>query len=343
MSIAPERRFSSSRPCPICGGHPNLRRGNSERCYGFLSEDGQWAHRTREEYAGGLEYNSNSGTYPHKMTADCRCGVQHGQEPPEVGRNGSDRRGKIAETYQYRDAREKLLYEVVRFDPKGFAQRRLDGRGGYIWNLDGVERVLYRLPELLAANRDETVYLPEGEKDVDLLTKLGLVATTNPEGAGKWRDEYTPALKGWHVVILQDNDEEGRKHAEMAARALYGEAASVKVVVLPGLPEKGDVSDWLNAGNSVGDLRRIVDETPQWEPHSSTDDTPDEFDEVGTLLSDVVEESVEWLWEGRIPLGKLTVIDGDPGTGKSALTIDLAARVSTGREMPTPKEEKSDD
>jgi predicted ATP-dependent serine protease len=70
----------------------------------------------------------------------------------------------------------------------------------------------------------------------------------------------------------------------------------------------------------------------------STDDTPDQVDEVGTLLSEVDEESVEWLWEGRIPLGKLTVIDGDPGTGKSALTTDLAARVSTGREMPTPKE-----
>ena len=70
----------------------------------------------------------------------------------------------------------------------------------------------------------------------------------------------------------------------------------------------------------------------------STDDTSDQFDEVGTLLSDVVAESVDWLWEGRIPLGKLTVTDGDPGTGKSTLTIDLAARVSTGREMPIPKE-----
>jgi hypothetical protein len=231
-----------------------------------------------------------------------------------------------------------VLYEGVRYDPKDFAQRRPDGAGGYVWNLKGIERVLYRLPELLAANRDELVHVPEGEKDVDRLVRLGLVATTNPEGAGKWRDEYTATLKGLHVAILQDNDEEGHKHAEKVARKLYGEAASVKVVVLPGLLEKGDVSDWLDAGNSVDELLRIVDEAPQWEPPSSAADTPDQFDEVGTLLSDVVEESVEWLWEGRIPLGKLTVIDGDPGTGKSALTTDLAARVSTGREMPTPKE-----
>jgi putative DNA primase/helicase len=338
MSMAPERRFSHSRPCPVCGGHPSMQRGNGERSYGFFSEDGRWAHCTREEYAGGLEYNSNSSTYPHKMTGDCRCGVQHGQEPPEIGRNGSGRGGKIVETYRYREARGKLVYEVVRFDLKGFAQCRPDGTGGYVRGLDGVGRVLYRLPELLAANRDQTVYLPEGEKDVDLLAKLGLLATTNPEGAGKWRDEYTPALKGWDVAILQDNDEEGCKHAEKVAGALYGKAASVKVVVLPGLPEKGDVSDWLNSGRSVDELLRIVDETPQWEPPSSSADTPDEFGDVGTLLSDVVEESVEWLWEGRIPLGKLTVIDGDPSTGKSTLTIDLAARVSTGRDMLTPKE-----
>lgn len=145
------------------------------------------------------------------------------------------------------------------------------------------------------------------------------------------------AIRGY-VAILPDNDEEGRKHAEKVARSLYGTAASVKVVALPDVPEKGDVSDWLNAGNSVDELLRIVDKTPEWEPPSSPADTPDQPDDVGTLLSDVVEESVEWLWEGRIPLGKLTVIDGDPGTGKSALTADLAARVSTGREMPNPKE-----
>jgi len=248
------------------------------------------------------------------------------------------RRRKIVKIYDYLSAEGNVVFQGVRFDPKDFRLRRPDGRGGYIWNLDGVERVLYRLTELLAAKRNETVYLPEGEKDVDLLAKLGLVATTNPGGAGNWREEYTTALKGRHVAILQDNDEAGRKHAEKVARSVYGEAASVKVVVLPGLPEGGDVSDWLNAGNSVDDLLRIVNETPEWEPSSSAAETPDQFDDVGTLLSDVVEESVEWLWEGRIPLGKLTVIDGDPGTGKSALTTDLAARVTTGRQMPTTKE-----
>jgi putative DNA primase/helicase len=338
MSISPALRFSPSRPCPVCGGHERLPRTNGERCYGFLSEDGLLAYCTREEYAGRLEKNPESDTYAHKLMGDCRCGVRHDPGPAETNGHAPRRKTKIVETYDYRSAEDNVVFQVVRFDPKGFAQRRPDDTGGYTWGLHGVVRVLYRLPELLAANRDETVYLPEGEKDVDLLAKLGLVATTNPQGAGNWRDEYTAALKRRHVAILQDNDEAGRKHAEKVARELYGEAASLKVVLLPGLPEEGDVSDWFNAGNSVDDLRRIVDETPQWEPPSSSADTPDESDDVGTLLSDVVEESVEWLWEGRIPLGKITVIDGDPGTGKSTLTIDLAARVSTGRDMPTPKE-----
>ena len=337
MSIAAEHRFSPSRPCPVCGGHDRLPRANSERCYGFLSEDGLWAHCTRQEYAGGLEQNPVSGTYAHKLFGDCRCGVGHDPGRADARDHPPQRKWKIAEAYDYRDAEGNLLFQVVRFDPKDFRQRRPDGRGEYTWSLDGIERVLYRLPELLAAYPSETVFVPEGEKDTIRLTDLGLAATTNPEGAGKWRDEYTATLKGRHVTILPDNDEEGNKHAEKVARSLYDVAASVKVVALPGLPEKGDVSDWLDAGNTVQQLLGIVDETPEWDPHSPAADTPVEI-EVGTLLSEVVEESVEWLWEGRIPLGKLTVIDGDPGTGKSALTIDLAARVSTGRDMPTPKE-----
>jgi putative DNA primase/helicase len=182
---------------------------------------------------------------------------------------------------------------------------------------------LYRLPELLDAGPSEVIFVSEGEKDADRLAALGLTATTNPEGSGKWRDEYTATLEGRRAAILPDNDEEGRKHVEKIARALYGRAASVKVVVLPGLPEKGDVSDWLDAGNAVEELPRILDETPQWEPPSSTADTPDRFDDVGTLLSDVVEESMEWLWDGRIPLGKLTA------RAITALSLRAAYTVTT--------------
>jgi putative DNA primase/helicase len=161
------------------------------------------------------------------------------------------------------------VFQVVRFKPKDFAQRRPDGKGGWKWNLDGIERVLYRLSELLAADPLETVFVAEGEKDADRLAVLGFVATANPEGAGKWREEFTATLKGRHVAILQDTDEAGCLHAEKVARALYIEAASVKVVALPILPDKGDVSDWLDAGNTMEDLLKFVDETLEWEPTSS--------------------------------------------------------------------------
>jgi hypothetical protein len=243
-----------------------LRRGNGERCYGFLAEDRQWAHCTREEYAGRLVQNPESGTYAHKLMGDCRCGVRHDLGPANANGHVLRRKRKIVKTYDYRNAEGKVVFQDVRFDPKDFRQRRPNGTGEYTWNLDGVRRVLYRLPELLVAEPLETVFVVEGEKDADRLADLGLVATTNPEGAGKWRDEYTATLKGRHVAILEDNDKEVRKHAEKVARALYGESTSVKVVVLPGLPEKGAVSDWLDAGNSVDELLRIVDEKPEWEP-----------------------------------------------------------------------------
>ena len=139
-----------------------------------------------------------------------------------------------------------------------FRQRRPDGRDGWIWDVEGVRHVLYRLPELLAADPSETVYVVEGEKDVETLRASELVATTNPGGALKWRSEYSAALRGRHVAILSDHDDVGRLHAEQVARALSGVAASVRVVDLPGLAEHGDVSDWLATGHAIDELRAQV-------------------------------------------------------------------------------------
>src|SRR5690606_9048632 len=126
---------------------------------------------------------------------------------------------------------------------KDFRQYRIvDGKK--VWNLDGCRRVLYRLPEILAAIQEEkTVYVVEGEKDADRLAAIGIPATCNPMGAGKWRDEYSGSLEGADVVILPDNDDAGRRHADAVARSLTGKARRVRVLTLPGLPEKGDVSD----------------------------------------------------------------------------------------------------
>ena len=102
---------------------------------------------------------------------------------------------RMVATYDYTDERGALLYQTIRFDPKDFKQRRPDGKGGWIWNLKGVRLALYRLPELLK-RKAETVFICEGEKDVDRLAALGLLATCNPMGAGKWREEYAATLQG---------------------------------------------------------------------------------------------------------------------------------------------------
>jgi hypothetical protein len=235
----------------------------------------------------------------------------------------------MEETYDYVDAAGRLLFQVVRFSPKAFSQRRRDGSGGWVWNLDGTERVLYQLPRLLASDPDTTIFVVEGEKGADRLASVGLTATTNPQGARKWCQEYTVALAGRPVVLVPDNDMEGREHMQQVAAELRGIADSVKLLELRDLPAKGDVSDWLDAGGTVEELERMVRQAPEWEPAINL-----ETEQVGRLLDSVKPERIAWLWQGRIPLGKLTLIDGDPGTGKSALATDLAARASTGRPFP---------
>jgi 5S rRNA maturation endonuclease (ribonuclease M5) len=178
---------------------------------------------------------------------------------------------RIVRTYDYRDEQGELLFQTVRLwapppKNKDFRQRRPDGKGEWIWKLDGTRRVLYRLPELVAAGRQDCagwVFVVEGEKDADRLANLGLVATTNPMGAGKWRNEYAQFLRGRRVVILPDNDEPGRKHAGAIAASLQGVAASVKTVELPNLPPKGDVSDWLNAAGTVEQLLALIQQPEQ--------------------------------------------------------------------------------
>ena len=154
--------------------------------------------------------------------------------------------GKIVATYDYTDLDGTLLYQAVRYDPKDFRQRRPDGRGGWIWSLGDVKRVVYRWKRVSECDEQDGVFLCEGEKDADRLNSIGLRATT-VAGDGKWTDDCVNALKGRHVTILPDNDEAGSKRAAVAVDALRGKAAGILIVKLPGLPEKGDESDWLDA------------------------------------------------------------------------------------------------
>ncbi|MDP9351634.1 MAG: hypothetical protein M3P51_08865, partial [Chloroflexota bacterium] len=146
--------------------------------------------------------------------------------------------GEIAAHYPYTDENGRLLYEVLRFKPKAFRPRRPDGK----WTLEGVRQVLYHLPDVVEAIAEgRWIYVVEGEKDAENLAARDLCATTNFGGAKKWRPEYTATLRGAKVAILPDNDPAGREHADVVARALRGTAAEIRILDLPGLPEKGDV------------------------------------------------------------------------------------------------------
>ena len=174
---------------------------------------------------------------------------------------------RIVETYDYRDEGGALLFQVVRLDPKDFRQRRPDGRGGWIWNLQDTRRVPYRLPELIdAVAAGKTICIPEGEKDAENLHAVGFAATTNPGGCKKWRDEFSQHLRGADVVVLPDNHAEGREHADLVVASLRGVARSVRVLDIGKIwrecPPKGDVSTWLAGGGTAEKLGAIVATLP---------------------------------------------------------------------------------
>lgn len=240
---------------------------------------------------------------------------------------------RIAATYDYRDEQGHLLFQAVRHEPKGFTQRRPEAKGKWIYNLDGVRRVLYRLPELLSANLQATVFIGEGEKDVDCLCELDLVATTNPQGAGKWRDEHSQHLKGRDVVILPDNDKAGYDHAQKVAQSLYRTAASIKILALPGLPEKGDVSDWLKAGGEAENLCVLAENAPEWTP-ATIGDKPPKLD-APPLLQTWSEFSAVERKRGEaiiheLERGEIGMLAAVTNVGKSTLIRNLAISLAAG-------------
>jgi 5S rRNA maturation endonuclease (ribonuclease M5) len=204
---------------------------------------------------------------PDRWLLDCKAGCAFETVVAEARldvrdlfeENGNGQR-EVAETYDYTDESGELLFQVVRFEPMDFRQRRPDGNGGWLWNLKGTRRVPYRLPTVIEANKQgETIFVVEGEKDVHALERLGgLVATCNPMGAGKWRPEFSEALRGADVAVVADRDDAGRQHAAEVARALRGVAADVSVLE----PTKGkDVAEHLANGGQTDELVTVEPST----------------------------------------------------------------------------------
>ena len=243
----------------------------------------------------------------------------------------------LIEVYDYRDEDDKLRYQVCRFDDSGqktFLQRRPDGKRGWISNLNHVGPLPYRLPELLEAPRDEIVFATEGEKDADRLRSLGLVATCNSGGAGKFQLELAHWFEHRQVVVVEDNDEAGRRHADKVIALLNPVAESVRRIGFPELGRHGaDVSDWLDAGNGIDDLLERVEKSSTYAPIIDPEGRHESGLNVITL-STVVARQVQWLWNDWVAMSKLALLVGDPGVGKSTIALDIAARCTVGGPWP---------
>jgi putative DNA primase/helicase len=242
-------------------------------------------------------------------------------------------RSRLVKTYDYTDADGALLFQVCRFvtsdGNKTFRQRRPDGKGDWIWGLGEMEPVLYQLPAVRAAvESGRRLFIVEGEKDADALTEQRYVATTAPMGAGKWREAFSAELRGAEVVILPDNDAPGRSHAEQVAASLTAAGATVRVVPLPNLPPKGDISDWLDAGHNLDALEALIGETPRWgaDPDAKDCWRLDELLENDAVMRPPMPIVPRLVWAARS-----TLLAAGEKSGKSTLTGYLAAQVSRGR------------
>lgn len=248
----------------------------------------------------------------------------------------------IVATYDYTDADGQLLYQVVRKTGKNFMQRRPDGAGGWMWGLGGVSPVPFQLP-LVA--KSKFVAIAEGEKDALTLTRIGIPATTNNGGAKNFKSDLVLYFSGKKVALFPDNDDKGREHALFVAGLLKPVAESVKIVELPGLPHKGDITDFVQKGGTKDQIRELYAKAQEWTPEwQFGSNTPDPNDQYVRTMAQVIEASggVEKFWDLRrhegldTPWSKLTrslgggmrrgevyVIGGNQGSGKTSLALQF--------------------
>jgi AAA domain len=277
--------------------------------------------------------------------------------PPHEKHKDNGQPWQFVEAYDYEDETGVLRFRVMRWEPKNFTQRRPMGNGEWAPTLAGglfrrsltgkwerlpdgspalptdrrlelVRPFLYRLPGLVNADPTALVFIPEGEKDVDALLELGLVATCNPMGAGKWAARYADWLKGRRVVVLPDNDEAGSKHADTILQSLQGVASTASRLLLPGLPYKGDVSDWLAAGGLPEQLVALAEAALSEAAAPPAAAAPaagaPAFGPI-VLFSQLrlIEDDARWLWHGYLARASITLLSALWKAGKTTLLAYL--------------------
>lgn len=319
-----------------------------------MSNTNDFVYSTKKQACPCGQSKNYTPLTSHSSGGKChssKCGQKF--FPPEILPKAS--LNHTEQVYPYRDLTGNVVFETVRYYKNGeklFYQRRPTANGDYIKGLgkgkDKVSLVLYNYPEVSNAIIEQReIFVVEGEKDVETLKKQGLIATCNPMGAGKWQESYNTMLKDAHVIILSDNDDIGKAHGETIARHLHGIATSVRLVDLPDLPPKGDVSDWLVQGNTTKDLLRICTETPLYEPnlHSPVqasktplktpiNDSTQVIEPIRTqTLSTIMATELPPLVpivEGLLFESTLNILAARPKQGKSWLALAMSIAVGSG-------------
>lgn len=248
---------------------------------------------------------------------------EHEQREPHNLRTPA--KGALA-TYFYDDEQGNVLFRVERRKDKTFVQSRPDtvNPGEWVYHLDDTRRVPYRLQSVLGAIRNgDNIYIVEGEKDVHTLEKHGFVATCNPGGAGKFKRDFAEFFNGAHVVIVPDFDKPGEAHADQVAGVLRDVVRTAKVLNLPGLPEHGDVTDWLaKRGNNAEKLRTLTDEceikfSNRPVIFHAADLMKEQFPDIVMAVPGIIAEGV-------------TFLVGAPKIGKSWMALGLGLSVASG-------------
>jgi 5S rRNA maturation endonuclease (ribonuclease M5) len=234
--------------------------------------------------------------------------------------------GPASHIYPYTDEEGTLLFEVLRIPQEGgnktFRQRHPDPekKSGWTWNMDGVRRVPYRLPEVLAAKAEgRTIYIVEGEKDVETLRRRGEVATTSPMGAGKWSPAFSELLSACNIVIVPDTDTPGRTHARMVREQLMDHGCTVSVRE----PMNGakDITEHFEKGGSLASLLETIGEVDEVRVSYGVD----VLDVIKRIIS-----PTSFVIPNVLAQGDRLLITGFEGHGKSTLCRQLAVMAACG-------------
>ena len=222
-------------------------------------------------------------------------------------------------TYDYRDEDGLLLFQVTRFCPKKFYHRRPDGNGGFIDDIEGVRKVLYRLPELSLLEPGSKVLIVDGEKDVETAYNLGMPATCCSSGMHNWQDNYAAQFKDLMPTIIADKDadDSGRKAAKKVKESLKAAGIDANIIEMPGpMPPIKDLTDWVSTGETLESLKRLLSAGPISLLRSKI--------ETLASLADLIDAPVDYVISPLAIKKCITLFQGLPKGGKSTFVLYLS-------------------